>query len=308
METIENASTNSSTVDRALIETWLHTSEEGKKLTSEESEYFLAVAITHNLNPFKRELYARIQYENGERKYSLVTGFEVYLKRAAETGKLDGYSTRIEGDGEDLKAVAEIYRKDWSHPFIGEAYFIEVAQKNDQGILTPFWNRSKRYMLRKVCLSQSFRLAFPEILAGLPYEASELPYSEKNSSENQSQGKSTDAKAKTANENKERTKEISLQELISEIRALVIDNRSILSDDHASWIMSQLNQPKTQPQLAGLLKHVRNAIAEAKTTLQGKQSPQQSSVRRFPGVGRSPSTDSTKTTKPMAAGAEGVTF
>jgi hypothetical protein len=51
---------------------------------------------------------------------SIVVGNKVYLKRAKRTGKLDGWSTRIEGEGEgegeNMKAIVEIHRKDWRNP------------------------------------------------------------------------------------------------------------------------------------------------------------------------------------------------
>ena len=51
-------------------------------------------------------------YGEGEyRRMSIVVGYEVYLKRAERTGKLDGWSTRIEGEGENMKAIVEIHQE-----------------------------------------------------------------------------------------------------------------------------------------------------------------------------------------------------
>ena len=44
--------------------------------------------------------------------------------------------------------------------------------------MTAFWTKQPRLMLKKVCISQAFRLAFPDELGGLPYDASELPEAE----------------------------------------------------------------------------------------------------------------------------------
>lgn len=311
MTTNDKASARSGVVDRALVETWLKVTEEGKRLTSEEGEEFIAVAVGHNLDPFKRELHARIQYENGVRKIMLITGFEVYLKRAAESGLLDGYSTRLEGEGDSLKAVAEIHRKDWSCPFVGEAYFSEVAQKDGQGELLPFWKRSGRYMLRKVCLSQSFRLAFPEVLAGLPYEGSEVPGEKPEASPSvsaQDDAKPSEKPSASAFP-KSPDKRVGgpLGSLVEEIKTLVLANQGSLEPQHVSWVIGQLNQPKSERQLKGLLVHVQRSIGEVKAPVSAAKPIRQGVVRRFPTASRNQGND-TGPAHDKAAGAEDMIF
>ena len=58
-----------------------------------------------------------------ENKRVVIVGYEVYLKRAERTGNLDGWRAYIDGTGEDARAVVEIYRKDWNHPFIHETFW-----------------------------------------------------------------------------------------------------------------------------------------------------------------------------------------
>jgi hypothetical protein len=311
METTKKAAEQSGTVDRALVETWLKVTEEGKKLTHEEGETFIAVAVAHNLNPFSRELHASIQFDNGARKIVLITGFEVYLKRAAESGLLDGYSARLEGEGDNLKAITEIHRKDWKSPFIGEAYFSEVAQKDEQGELLPFWKRSGRYMLRKVCLSQSFRLAFPEVLAGLPYEGSEVPGMKP---EAQTPARPEAAKPTSqpglagSPRSPEKSADGAIQGLLEEIKTLALANQGILKPHHLSWIIEQLGQPKSERQLQGLRTHVEKAIAEAKAAPVVQTPQARGVVRHLPtrqrprGQGTPPNSGNT------AAGAEGLIF
>jgi len=260
METTKGATTPAKVVDRALIESWLTNTEEGRKLSPEEGAVLAEVAIEHNLNPFSRELHARIQFEDGVRKLILITGFEVYLKRAAESGLLDGFSTHVEGEGESLKAIAEIHRKDWSCPYIGEAYFSEVAQRDDSGELLPFWKHSGRYMLRKVCLSQSFRLAFPEVLSGLPYEGSEIPPERKTEAQASANHKAV-PQAKTGNAE---AASVTVAELTESIKTLALTNQANLKPHHVSWIIEQLGQPKSLRQLEGLKAHVEQAIEEGK--------------------------------------------
>jgi len=74
-----------------------------------------------------------------------------------------------------MKAVVEIFRKDWTHSFIHEVYWEEAVSKKKDGSPTQFWAKQPRFQLRKVATAQAFRLAFPDELGGLPYESAELP-------------------------------------------------------------------------------------------------------------------------------------
>ena len=149
-----------------------------KTLSEAERNQFIQTALVCNLDPFKREIYIAVYGEGENRKLSILTGYQVYLKRAERTGKLDGWKAWIEGDGSQMKAVVEIYRKDWSHSFSHEAYWEEACQKKKDGKPTQFWAKQPRFQLRKVAIAQGFRLAFPDELGSLPYENAELPDNE----------------------------------------------------------------------------------------------------------------------------------
>jgi len=146
-----------------------------KSLSDAEIQQFTQTAMAGNLDPFKREIYIAVYGEGENRKVSILTGYQVYLKRAERTGKLDGWGARIEGNGSQMKAIVEIFRKDWSHSFIHEVYWEEAVQKRKDGNPTQFWAKQPRFQLRKVAVAQAFRLAFPDELGGLPYESAELP-------------------------------------------------------------------------------------------------------------------------------------
>ncbi len=147
----------------------------GSDLSKQEQSTFIEIASAFNLNPFKREIYC-VAYGKGEfRKLSIITGYEVYIKRAERSGKLSGWKTWIEGEGKDTKAIIEIHRRDWNKPFTHEVYFVEVAQRKKNGDLTSFWKKSPRFQLKKVAMSQGFRLCFPDEVGGMPYTADELP-------------------------------------------------------------------------------------------------------------------------------------
>jgi len=142
-----------------------------KTLSDAEIQQFIQTALAGNLDPFKKEIYIAVYGEREYRKVSILTGYQVYLKRAERTGKLDGWQARIDGNASQMKAVVEIFRKYWSHSFIHEAYWEESVQKKKDGNPTQFWAKQPRFQLRKVAIAQAFRLAFPDELGGLPYES-----------------------------------------------------------------------------------------------------------------------------------------
>jgi phage recombination protein Bet len=149
-----------------------------KTLSASEIQQFTQVALAGNLDPFKREIYIAVYGEGENRKVSILTGYQVYLKRAERTGSLDGWRAWLEGSGDHMKAIVEIFRKDWSHSFTHEVYWEEAVQKKKDGNPTQFWTKQPRFQLRKVAIAQGFRLAFPDELGGLPYESAELPDTE----------------------------------------------------------------------------------------------------------------------------------
>jgi len=141
-----------------------------KNLSETEQNQFIQIALAGNLDPFKREIHIAVYGEGENRKVSILTGYQVYLKRAERTGKLDGWRAWLEGSGSEMKAIVEIFRKDWSHSFRHEVYWEEAVQKKKDGSPTQFWVKQPRFQLRKVAVAQGFRLAFPDELGGLPYE------------------------------------------------------------------------------------------------------------------------------------------
>jgi phage recombination protein Bet len=146
-----------------------------KTLSKEEQNQFIQTALACDLNPFKREIHIAVYGEGANRKVSIITGYQIYLKRAERTGNLDGWGAKLEGEGQQMKAIVEIFRKDWTHSFTHEVYFEEAVSKKKDGTPTQFWLKQPRFQLRKVAMAQAFRLAFPDELGGLPYESSELP-------------------------------------------------------------------------------------------------------------------------------------
>lgn len=135
---------------------------------------FLIQAKMWSLNPFKREIYL-IQYSPSDPP-SIVISFDSFLKRAERTNKLRGWRAWTEGEikGKDFKAVIEIWRADWDKPFVHEVFWDEYKGTKRDGTLTRFWAEKPRTMLKKVVISQGFRMCFPDELGGMPYSAEEV--------------------------------------------------------------------------------------------------------------------------------------
>ena len=138
-------------------------------LNDNEKKQFIEIAVAFNLNPFKREIYCIPYGQGSDRRLSIMTGYEVYLKRASRLNVLNGWNVKIEGEGQKAKAILTIYRKDWNEPFTHEVYM------NEYNTQKSLWATKPITMLKKVAVAQGFRLAFPDEFGGMPYTSDELP-------------------------------------------------------------------------------------------------------------------------------------
>lgn len=150
-----------------------------RKIGESQTKLCLQTALAWGLNPLKREIHFIPYWNSSAGKYEvkIVVGYEVYLKKAERSGKLNGWKVEIQGSGDDMKAIVTIFRKDWEYPFVHEVYFNEVKQtkKTERGEeLSPTWAKMPKFMLKKVAIAQAFRLAFPEEIGGLPYIPEEI--------------------------------------------------------------------------------------------------------------------------------------
>ena len=152
--------------------------------TAEDKEilFFANICKKFELNPLPvfREVYL-VKY--GNNPATILTGYETYLKRADRTEKYGGMKAWTEGtlEAKTLKGCVEVYRKDWQRPLYHEVLFEEYAQKKSDGSLNRFWKEKPHTMIKKVAISQAFRLAFPDEFSGLPYTREE--YNEVESTE-----------------------------------------------------------------------------------------------------------------------------
>lgn len=131
--------------------------------TDQEVAMGLAIVKSLKLNPFLREVHF-IKYSQND-KMQIVVGYEVYLKRAERSGKLDGWTAGI--DTASNHAWVKIHRKDWKEPFEWTVNLSEFDKKQST------WKQIPSFMGRKVAIAQGFRLCFPDELGGLPYTQEE---------------------------------------------------------------------------------------------------------------------------------------
>ena len=264
-------------VTRELLVKYLDTFGLAAELTDEEKEQFIQVATAYQLDPFRREIHA-VPYGQGEyRKLSLIVGYEVYLKRAENTGRLNGWAVWTEGSGDEMKAVVEIHRKDWATPFRHEVPWLEAAQYNREGKLTAFWRRMPKFQLKKVAISQGFRLAFPDDLGGLPYDASELPpemsterdvtpKASESDPESPQQRPTEPAKPLVIGVPRDNPKNGKPNRRLEALHKRLADHEHCFSDNHLAWVRKQLEDDASDTNLARIEKHVDEVIKRKQVT------------------------------------------
>lgn len=169
------------TVDMAVINEYMDSTGLTSSLEPKEKAMFINIAREFGLNPFKREIYCTAYGKGEYRKCAIVTGYEVYIKRAERTGKLDGWHIDVNGKLSDrtLSATITIYRKDWSHEFKHTVYYCECVQTNKDGNPNAVWAKQPIFMTKKVAAAQGFRMCFSDEFGGMPYTNDELGVEDK---------------------------------------------------------------------------------------------------------------------------------
>lgn len=159
----------------------------GGTVSDGEIKMFIELCRYQGLNPFLREAYL-IKY-GGNQPAAIVTGKDVYTKRAAKHPKYDGFeagivvkrkgavlrpegSLPLEGDTV-LGGWAKVYIKGQRVPTSAEVSLKEYEGHKADGSVTKMWSGKKATMIRKVALTQAMREAFPESFQGM-YSAEEL--------------------------------------------------------------------------------------------------------------------------------------
>jgi phage recombination protein Bet len=140
------------------------------KLTDVQRNQFAAVAQAFGLNPFKREIYATTyRNKDGQTVMSIVTGYEVYLKRAEMNPNYNGFETNFQVVNGEMGCTCKVYRKDRTMPVTSTVWMSEYSTGRS------LWASKPRMMLEKVAIATAFRRAFPCDFGGMPYTTDELP-------------------------------------------------------------------------------------------------------------------------------------
>ena len=140
------------------------------KLTDVQRNQFAAVAQAFGLNPFKREIYATTyRNKDGQTVMSIVTGYEVYLKRAEINPNYNGFETNFQVVNGEMGCTCKVYRKDRTMPVTSTVWMSEYSTGRS------LWASKPRMMLEKVAIATAFRRAFPCDFGGMPYTTDELP-------------------------------------------------------------------------------------------------------------------------------------
>lgn len=158
------------------------------KITDAEMKMFVSLCKSQRLNPFIKEAHL-IKY--GDKPATIVTGKDVFTKRAARNTKFKGFEagvTVIDRNGDIERRAGSmvgkgtekliggwcsVYLDGYEVPMFDEVSFEEYAGRKRDGELNQQWASKPGTMIRKVALVHALREAFPEDLQGL-YDSSEM--------------------------------------------------------------------------------------------------------------------------------------
>lgn len=156
-------------------------------ITDQEVGMFISLCKYQKLNPFLREAYL-IKY--GSQPATMVTGKDVFVKRARRSADFDGYECGVtvykkDGTVEDREGSlvlpneqlvggwCRVYVKNMRTPYYDSVSFNEYAGRKKDGSLNAQWASKPATMIRKVALAHALREAFPDDFSGL-YDSAEM--------------------------------------------------------------------------------------------------------------------------------------
>lgn len=123
----------------------------------------IQTCLANELDPRKKEVHVIPFWDKDTGSYGLqcVTSYTVYLKRANQSGQLNGWETEIYKDdnGNVTGGKITIHRKDRDNPFEREASFDEVVSKRydkttKKWIPTHIRQTKPEFMTKKVLIGQ----------------------------------------------------------------------------------------------------------------------------------------------------------
>lgn len=141
--------------------------------SKEEADVLLEIARARRLNPLLKQVHFVKRRDKKQNKdiWAVQVSIDGLRAIAERTGRYDGQDEAEYGPfnskGYPEWARVKVYRKDWSRPAVGTAYWAEYVQTNYEGQPTRFWDSMPRVMLAKCAESIAIRKAFPEDMSGL---------------------------------------------------------------------------------------------------------------------------------------------
>ena len=138
-----------------------------------ESEFkmLMGIAVARNLNPLLRQIWFVKRWDSQKKRevWAVQTSIDGLRTIAQRTGVYAGQDEPEyeRSDGKIVCAKVRVYRKDWTRPAVGVAYWDEYVQKTKEGHVTKMWGEKPHLMLAKCAEALGLRKAFPEDMGNL---------------------------------------------------------------------------------------------------------------------------------------------
>jgi phage recombination protein Bet len=165
-------------------------------VNDDEFKRFLYRASKMGLNPLDGTIHLlarnrRNESGKWEKVNVIIVGIDGFRIAADRSGKLAGIKRDViyNDKGQLVRAVAEVYRKDWDHPAREVIAYREYCQTKE-GKPVGLWASMPETMLKKCAEAAALRMAFASELAGI-YIPEELMQSEEDIPEEKNGKKNT---------------------------------------------------------------------------------------------------------------------
>lgn len=215
----------------------------GQNIPANKVQEFLEIAQLKKLNPFAREIHL-VGYGD---KWNIITGYEVFLKRAESNPAYDGFEFNIDSSNpNDISGTITIYRKDRTHDFKHTVYMNEVIGVKKDGNVNSMWQKMARFMLKKVAIAQGFRLCFPLDFGDMPYTSDEIPNEQNEQKAPQQKAPQQQAQSTLAQESKafEEKKKIN-EEIKNLIESTYPDGTAVFTEEDKAMYREMYRKDKT---------------------------------------------------------------
>lgn len=165
--------------------------------SDEEFEVLMEVAKARRLNPLLRQVHFVSRYDSQKSRsvWAVQVSIDGLRAIAERTGLYDGQDEPEfvdNPDGTPKLCRVRVYRKDWTRPAVGAAYWDEYVQTmrdktTGKTVPSSMWRKMPHVMLAKVAESLAIRKAFPEDSGGL-YTTEEMAQASNDAPEAESNG------------------------------------------------------------------------------------------------------------------------